>query len=603
MTNRTRFTATPEALHTEIVDVLIIGAGLAGLTLSRQLLLNSDKRILLLDKRAQVPTPRQKVGESTVQFGAYYYSKVLDLEEYLLSRQYMKYNLRFYWKSADRDNSRFEDYGQSYIRTLSNIVCYQLDRNTFEAELLRRNRQFPNFALRAPVADVHVEFAPPGSDPHTVRFTEGGRGVRILADWVVDTSGRGKVLKRQLGLTQQNPIRHGASFTWVDGLVDIEKMTDRSPGQIRRNPNRAETGHVPLWLATNHFMGEGLWFWVIPLQGKTSLGLVYDNRLQSRDQFTTPEKLIDWACREFPLFARDLPQRKILDFSALRDFSYGSQQTISESRWALSGEAGRFTDPLYSPGSDLISLHNTLITDAILNTAPGDLAAKCRLYEILMRVFYQATVPGYSVTYDLLGDQESFAMKYTWELAIYFGFYVFPFINDLFTDGQFIPQFLRAFSRLGPLNSALQSFLHDYYHWKKAELRPPGEPRFFDFTSVAALRGAERTFYQVGAGPAEATRVLDGQFENLRELARYFVAYVSSVVLDDEQVVNNLAFVEGIDFGDLTFEPEAIRARYALCPSEDERYPWSFDTTVLERLRSDGRRVVAPAATNGVVHA
>ena len=143
-----------------------------------------------------------------------------------------------------------------------------------------------------PVADVEVEFAPPGSDPHTVRFREDGKEVRIHADWVVDSSGRGKVLKRQLGLAQANPIRHGASFTWVDGLVDIEKLTDRSPAEIRRNPNRAETGHIPLWLATNHFMGEGFWFWVIPLQGKTSLGLVYDNRLLSRDQFTTPEKLI-----------------------------------------------------------------------------------------------------------------------------------------------------------------------------------------------------------------------------------------------------------------------------------------------------------------------
>ena len=567
-------------------DVAIIGAGLAGLTLSRQLLLNSNKRILLLEKRAQVPLTRQKVGESTVQLGAYYYSKVLDLEEYLLSRQYMKYNLRFYWKSAGRDNSRFEDYGQSYIRTLSNIVCYQLDRNTFEAELLRRNRAFPNLDFRSPVALADVELAPPGSDPHTVRFTEDGREVRILADWVVDTSGRGKVLKRQLGLTQENPIRHGASFTWVDGLVDIEKLTDRSPAEIRRNPNRAETGHVPLWLATNHFMGEGLWFWVIPLQGKTSLGLVYDNRLLSRDQFTTPEKLIAWACREFPLFARDLPHRKILDFSALRDFSYGCQQTISECRWALSGEAGRFTDPLYSPGSDLISLHNTLIADAILNTAPGDLAAKCRLYEILMRVFYQATVPGYAVTYDLLGDQESFALKYTWELAIYVGFYVFPFINDLFTNGQFIPLFLRTFSRLGPVNTALQTFLHGYYHWKKTELLPPGEPRFFDFTSVAALRAAEHTFYRVGLGPAEAKHVLDEQLASLEELARYFVAYVCSVVVDDPHVVNSRSFVEGIDFKDLRFEPESIRASAALCPGDEKPYPWSFDTSVLERLRS-----------------
>jgi hypothetical protein len=385
--------------------------------------------------------------------------------------------------------------------------------------------------------------------------------------------------------------------------VDIEKRTDSSPAGIRRNPNRAETGHVPLWLATNHFMGEGFWFWVIPLQGKTSLGLVYDNRLLSREQFSTPEKLIDWACREFPLFARDLPRRRILDFSALRDFSYGCRQTISESRWALSGEAGRFTDPLYSPGSDLISLHNTLITDAILNTTPGDLPAKCRLYEILMRAFYQATVPGYSVTYDLLGNQESFALKYTWELAIYFGFYVFPFINDLFTDGQFIPLFLNDFSRLGPVNGALQQFLHDYYHWKKTELRPPDDPRFFDFTSVEPLRTAERTFYRVGLGPAEAKRVLDGQLASLLELARYFVAHVASVVLDDPHVVNNRAFVEGIDLHGLRFDPEAFRARYELCPSRDEPYAWSFDATVLERLRSGRRPVMAAQASNGVVHA
>jgi flavin-dependent dehydrogenase len=584
-------------------DVVIIGAGLAGLTLSRQLLLNSDRRILLLDKRVDVPSPRQKVGESTVQLGAYYYSKVLDLEEYLLRRQYMKYNLRFYWKSTNRDNSRFEDYSHSYIRTLSNIVCYQLDRNTFEAELLRRNRTFPNFTLRAPVANVEVDFAAVGSDRHTVRFNEGGREVRILVDWVVDTSGRGKVLKRQLGLAQENPIRHGASFTWVDGLVDIEKLTDRSPAEIRRNPNRRETGHVPLWLATNHYMGEGFWFWVIPLQGKTSLGLVYDNRLLPREQFTTPEKLIDWACREFALFARDLPRRKILDFNALRDFSYGCRQTINEARWALSGEAGRFTDPLYSPGSDLISLHNTLIADAILNTAPEDLPAKCRLYEILMRAFYQATVPGYAVTYDLLGDQECFALKYTWELAIYFGFYVFPFINDLFTDGQFIPIFLRTFSRLGSLNSALQAFLHGYYHWKKSQRRPPDDPRFFDFSSVAALREAERTFYRVGVGPTEARHVLEGQLGNLQELARYFVAYASSVVVDDPQAVNSRAFVEAIDLDDLRFDPEVIRSRYEICSSRDEPYGWTFDTTVLERLRSEGGPVLAAQVSNGVARA
>src|SRR4029079_39644 len=110
-------------------DVVIIGAGLAGLSLARQLLLNSDKEVLLLDKRSEIPPPHQKVGEATVQLSAYYFSKVLDLEEHLLREHFMKYNLRFYWKNPGRDNRCFEDYSQSYIRTLSNIATYQLDRN------------------------------------------------------------------------------------------------------------------------------------------------------------------------------------------------------------------------------------------------------------------------------------------------------------------------------------------------------------------------------------------------------------------------------------------------------------------------------------------
>ena len=115
-------------------------------------------------------------------------------------------------------------------------------------------------------------------------------------------------------------------------------------------------------------MGEGYWFWVIPLQGKTSLGLVYDHTIFPRERVATPQKLMAWVCQEFPLFARDLPSRKILDHGSFKDFSYGCVQTIHPSRWALSGEAGRFTDPLYSPGSDFIGFYNTLITDAILTT-------------------------------------------------------------------------------------------------------------------------------------------------------------------------------------------------------------------------------------------
>src|SRR6267378_3177378 len=131
----------------EHYDVLIIGAGLAGLALARQLLLNTDKRILLIDRRTEFPPAKQKVGEATVQMSAYYFSKVLDLEEHLLREHFVKYNLRFYWKTPGRDNRNFEDYGQAYIRNLSNIASYQLDRNKLEAEMLRLNLGYPNFTF------------------------------------------------------------------------------------------------------------------------------------------------------------------------------------------------------------------------------------------------------------------------------------------------------------------------------------------------------------------------------------------------------------------------------------------------------------------------
>jgi len=566
-------------------DVVIIGAGLAGLALSRQLLLYSDKKILLIDRRSEIPPKKQKVGESTVQVSAYYYAKVLDLEEHLLTEHFMKYNLRYYWKTEGKPNDCFEHYSHAYIKKLSNICCYQLDRNRFEAEMLRLNLGNPNFTFCAPVTDLSVELSEAG--PHAVGFKADGREVALNATWVVDTSGRGKVLAKQLGLAKENPIHHGTSFCWVDGLVNIDKLTDLSLKEIRLKKDRAQTGHTPFWLATNHFMGEGFWFWVIPLHHITSLGLVYDNRVFPRDRVSTVRKLIDWVCEEFPLFARDLPHRKILDQSSIKDFSYDCRQTISKSRWALSGEAGRFTDPLYSPGSDLISLHNTLITDAILTDDADELAAKCWMYEQLMEVFYQGTVPAYAMTYGALGDQEAFVLKYTWELSIYFAFYVFPFINDFFTDRRFLMSYLVKFSRLGSINRNLQSLISAYYEWKKARGQPAREPLFYDFAEIAPLRAAEKTFYKVGVSVEEARQILDAQLASINELARYFAAHIYSRALSDERVLANRSFIESIDLDNLRFNLEEMREHYSRHADSPDLYEWSFDASVLDCFRAE----------------
>jgi flavin-dependent dehydrogenase len=601
--------------------VVILGAGLAGLSLARHLLMETERSVLLLERRDRIPPDRQKVGESLVQLAGYYFSKVLDMEEYLLREHYPKYNLRFYWKTPGRGNARFEDYSQSYIRSMSNVPSYQLDRNKIEGELLRRNLESPRFAFETGVKTLDVKLTE-GELPHRVVYANGGEHRQVTASWVVDTTGRGRYLAKRLEIARPNAIRHGAFFWWVEGLVDIDKLTDRSPREIRLKPERRHQGHLPVWLATNHFCGEGLWFWVIPLQGKTSLGLVFDNRLIDPSEVFSVEKATAWVCREFPLFARDLPHRKVLDFAGFRDFSHDCAQTISPDRWALAGEAGRFTDPLYSPGSDLISLYNTLIVAAIETAEREELLSRCRQAEQLMRAVYSAYVPSYAVSYDALGDQEVFSLKYTWELTVYFAGYVFPFINDLFADRRFGLAFLRLFSQLGPLNREVQQMLSDYYQWKKASGRLAGEqgeaaggPVFFDFTEIGSLREAERTFYEIGVTVEEARRVLARQVGNLQELARFLVAHVASVALDEPRVVRSRRFVAGIDLEAIRFEPEAWAERWARCEADgatgagdEEVQEWSFDPGVLDRFRnrpapSDRDLPVAPDGGAPLDHA
>jgi flavin-dependent dehydrogenase len=593
-----------EEKNSREVDVLIVGAGLAGLALARQLLLASPEiRILMLDRLAEIPTKKQKVGEATVQVSGYYYSRVLEMEEHLLMEHFLKYNLRFYWKSQ-RGGDVWEDLSQSYIRKISNIATYQLDRNKFEAAVLEKNRECPGFELIHPTTNLQVDLTEDGSDePHAFRFEVHGQEISGRAGWVVDASGRGRFLVKRKQLDRPSPIKHGSSFLWVEGLLDPEKCTNLDRKAIRLRKERSALGHFPTFLATNHYCGEGYWFWEIPLHGKTSLGLVFDSENVAFKDVSSPEKLVEWICREYPLFARDLPQRNIVYHSGLTSFALDNGQTISPDRWALVGEACRFTDPLYSPGGDLISTYNTLVSDAILTGSRKELESKIRFYEPLARAIYEAYVPSFAISYCTLGDQECFSLRYVWELTVYFGFYVFPFINDLLTEQAFLPGFLRRFGQLGPINHGMHRILAAYYRWKKENviLAAP-EPVFFDFTEVGALAASELTFYKVGVSLDEARQVLDEQLENLRDLARWTAAHIASAVLDDPRAVTNAAFIRGIDVNDLQFDPAAMAERLeAACRETSETYVWRFDVPCMARFKTE--RLAQPVEMEAVAGA
>lgn len=177
-------------------------------------------------------------------------------------------------------------------------------------------------------------------------------------------------------------------------------------------------------------------------------------------------------------------------------------------------------------------------------------------------------------------------MKYTWELAVYFSFYVLPFINDFFTDLKFLPHFLPRFARLGPVNKTLQMLINGYYHWKKNERMPQTDRTFFDFYEILPLRNAETLFYRIGISREEAGMILEKQLMVVIEYAKFIVAHITARVVDDPAVVTNRAFIEGIDLANAAFNEHQMRARWAACPKGGEPYQWILDPCVFDRFQT-----------------
>ncbi len=439
-------------------DVVILGGGLAGLTLSLQLKIRLPAlSILVLERRAHpVAEAAHKVGESSVEIGAHYFSKVLGLTEHLANQQLRKFGFRFFFSEGRRDIDRVTEIGAS--RHLS-VPSYQIDRGIFENYLAETARDRGVHFADATVVRK-VDLAKRSSTPelqHQVGFETDDHAMhQVSAAWVVDASGRAGLLKRKMDLAQDN--EHDSHAVWfrIKDRIEIDQWSEDPHWRGRCNPQAR-------WLSTNHLVGCGYWVWLIPLaSGSHSVGIVANPAQHPLESMNSFDKSMEWFKQYQPRLYDELDGKRHLlqDFAFFKRFSYGCKQVFSADRWALTGEAGLFLDPFYSPGSDFIAFSNTYITELIdLDQRHQRIEARAQIFDQTLHSFYESTLALYTHQYPIFGDPEVLPVKVIWDYAYYWGVLSQFFFQQRLTDLSALSLLRNELVQCQKLNVEIQNFL------------------------------------------------------------------------------------------------------------------------------------------------
>ena len=513
-------------------DVTIVGGGTAALTLALEIrTARPATRVQVIEPNTHpIPEVTHTVGESTVEVSAHYLRDRIGLADHLSTAQIRKMGLRMFFSNNGNTDiaRRMELGGSSFVPQ----VTYQIDRGRLENELYERCRAAGIDLICGRVRSVAL-----GADgsAHTISYQSGDTVIETTTRWVVDASGRNRLLPRQLDLRKTNGHHCNAAWLRVATEIDVNRWSDDAGFHSRLvEGDRA--------MSTNHLMGEGYWVWLIRLaSGATSVGIVADPAFHPFDGFNTLEKAMVWLRQHEPQCADVLEQHRdeIQDFRVMKKYSHGvTKMYDGAARWCLTGDAGVFLDPLYSSGLDLVAIGNGLITDMIIRGLDGeDVVARSQISDTLFRSLTDMWLAIYQDQYLLMGVPAVMTAKVVWDVAFYWGFIGLLYRNNRFVRIADDPEFVPYLQGLIDLSNRIQRFFRE---WASVETGVATAP----FVDLYAPLNFMVTLHVAMIDPSPA---FDEQFDAnaalLRQLAGQLVETIvteKSAMFDNDDVMRQV---------------------------------------------------------------
>ena len=540
----------------EQAEVLILGGGVAGLGLACQLkAAEPDIDVAVIEKRKHpVPVATHKVGESTVPVAARYLREILGMEEHLKAEQLPKMGLRFFATQGDNtDITKRPELGPPRFPVLN---TYQLDRGLLENALGEKARELGV----AFVDDARVTGVEIGDPAHTVTVANEADETReIAARYLIDASGRASILKHKLGL--EEPAEHTANAAWfrLGSHIKVDEWSDDPDWQGRvASPDR--------WLSTVHLHGPGYWVWLIPLgSGSMSVGVVADPEFVPFERLRRFESVLEWLHENEPQVAAEIDKRadQLQDFHTRKDYSRKCSTVFSADRWFITGDAGYFHDPLYSPGMDMISAANVFLGELIRDLRAGreDMDQQIAIANLVFKGFAEDAFVLYEQQYGMLAAAETTSVKVTWEQLSYLGLpAALAWTGNVVEDSfAFVPSVAPELGRNIVLNKAFHVLLNDWAAIAQEEGKV-GQVGMLGTTRMASIQHALSGIKT----EADSIKLIQDNMNQLedafREIARRVAAVLGRELPADEALLRadaRLAEFRLIDCPKVEPDPDA----------------------------------------------